>query len=86
MIMNSILTEEFIFHKDIHSVISKNIKKYRMEKGLTQLQLSELVELSHDFIRRIESPKGDNNFSLETLYKISVVLDVPMDNFLAEDE
>jgi len=84
--MNPLLNEEFDFHKDIHSVISKNIKKYRMEKGLTQLELSELVDLSHDFIRRIESPKGDNSFSLETLYKISIVLDIPMDKFLIEDE
>ena len=46
------------FDSAIYDTIRKNIKKYRKEKGLTSAQLAELVDLSHDFIRQIESEKA----------------------------
>ena len=66
----------------IYDIIRRNIKKYRKEKGITSAQLAELVDLSHDFIRQIESEKTRYNFSVETLYKISVALDVSLDKFI----
>ena len=67
------------FDSAIYDTIRKNIKKYRKEKGLTSAQLAELVDLSHDFIRQIESEKAHYNFSVETFYKISVALGTGMD-------
>lgn len=67
------------FDKNIYDTIRKNIKRYRKEKGLTAAELAELVGRSHDFIRQIESEKVGYNFSVETFYKISVVLGVGMD-------
>lgn len=67
------------FDKNIYDTIRYNIKKYRKEKGLTAAELAELVGRSHDFIRQIESEKVGYNFSVETFYKISVVLEVGMD-------
>ena len=67
---------------NIYDTIRRNIKKYRKEKGLTSAQLAEMVGLSHDFIRQIESEKTRYNFSVETLYKISVALDVSLDKFV----
>ena len=72
------------FNTDIYSIIRKNIKLYRKEKGLTSAQLAELVDLSHDFIRQIESEKTAYNFSVETFYKISVALGVRLDKFIEE--
>ncbi len=66
----------------IYDIIRRNIKKYRKEKGITSAQLAEMVDLSHDFIRQIESEKTRYNFSVETLYKISVALDVSLDNLI----
>lgn len=66
----------------IYDTIRRNIKKYRKEKGLTSAQLAEMVGLSHDFIRQIESEKTRYNFSVETFYKISVALDVSLDKFV----
>lgn len=63
----------------IYDTIRRNIKKYRKEKGLTSAQLAEMTDLSHDFIRQIESEKVRYNFSVETFYKISVALDVSLD-------
>ena len=66
----------------IYDVIRRNIKKYRKEKGLTSAQLAEMVDLSHDFIRQIESEKTRYNFSVETFYKISVALNISLDKFV----
>ena len=63
----------------IYDVIRRNIKKYRKEKGITAAQLAEMVDLSHDFIRQIESEKVRYNFSVETFYNISVALGVSLD-------
>ena len=70
------------FDNDIYNTIRHNIKKYRREKKLTSAQLAEMIGLSHDFIRQIESEKVGNNFSVDTLYKIAVVLEVSLDKLI----
>lgn len=77
--------QQLDFDGEIYDTIRRNIKRYRKEKGLTAAQLAELVGLSHDFIRQIESEKVHYNFSVETFYKISVALGVGMDR-LAKKE
>lgn len=71
-----------VFDEDIYNTIRRNIKKYRKEKGLTAAELAELVGRSHDFIRQIESEKVAYNFSVDTLYRISVVLEVSIDKLI----
>ncbi len=61
--------------------ISNNIKKYRRLAGITQEQLAVDVGKSYDFIRRLEYKKGQIGCSIDTLYKISVVLGVTMEKF-----
>ena len=61
---------------DIYEEIAKNIKKYRNEAGITQAELAEKVGLSHEFIRRIESKKGRKTFTIDTIYKISLALNI----------
>ena len=68
-----------IFEHDIYNVIRLNIRKYRKERKMTAAVLSELVDVSHDFIRQIESEKVKTNFSVDTLYRIAVALDVSVD-------
>ena len=74
------------FDENIYNTIRKNIKKYRKERGLTSAQLAEMVDLSHDFIRQIESEKVGYNFSVETFYKISVALEVSLDKLIEKNE
>lgn len=76
---------ELQFDNAIYDTIRRNIKKYRKQNGLTSAQLAEMVGLSHDFIRQIESEKTRYNFSVETFYRISVALGVGMD-MLAEKQ
>lgn len=61
---------------NIYEQIAKNIKKYRMLAGITQAKLAEAVGVSHEFIRRIESKKGIKTFSIDTIWKVSLVLNI----------
>ncbi|HBA37325.1 MAG TPA: XRE family transcriptional regulator [Firmicutes bacterium] len=70
------------FDNDIYNTIRKNIRKYRKERGLTSSQLAEMVNLSHDFIRQIQSDKAGYNFSVDTFYRISVALGVKLDDLI----
>lgn len=64
------------YEVNIYEQISRNIKKYRTEVGITQAVLAERVGVSHEFIRRIESKKGVKTFSVDTIWKISLALDI----------
>lgn len=72
---------DFNFDENIMVKVSNNIRKYRTIARITQEQLAVDVGKSYDFIRRLEYKKGEIGCSLDTLYKISVVLGVTMDKF-----
>lgn len=72
---------EFKFDENIMVKVSANIKKYRRIAGITQEQLAVDVGKSYDFMRRLEFKKGAIGCSIDTLYRISVVLGVTMDKF-----
>ncbi len=72
---------DFKFDDDIRKKISNNIRKYRLKAGITQEQLALDIGKSYDFTRRLEFRKGDIGCSIDTLYKISVVLDTRIDKF-----
>ena len=61
---------------NIYEQIARNIKKYRKQAGITQAALAERVGVSHEFIRRIESKKGVKTFSVDTIWKISLALNI----------
>ena len=68
------------FDKDITQTIIQNIIKYRKAKGYTQEQLALMAEICYDFMKKIET--GKSGFSIQTLYKISVVLETGVDKLL----
>ena len=63
-------------HSDIYDDVAKNIKYYRKSKNMTQAQLAEKTEYSHEFIRRIEAPNSKKNFSIEAVSNIAKALDI----------
>ena len=71
-------------NNSIYDVVRKNIKKYRKLQGITQAELAERVNLSHDYIRQIESLKVAKNFSVQTIYDISVALKIDIGKFFKE--
>jgi len=78
--------EKMNFDTNIYDTIRRNIKKYRKFCGITAAQLAERVDLSHDFIRQIESEKAAYNFSVDTFYKISVALGVTLDALIEKQD
>lgn len=74
----------FNFDKNIKEIVSKNIKKYRIQAGITQEQLAVDIEKSYDFVKRLEFKKGEVGCSLDTMYRISVVLEQPLGKFFEE--
>ena len=77
---------EFIFDKNVNEIVSKNIKRYRKQAKVTQEQLALDIEKSYDFVRRLEFKKGKIGRSLDTVYRISVVLNVPLYKFFIDEE
>ena len=63
------------------SVISKNIRKLRKEKGLSQDKLSKLADVAFHTIVKIESGETKNP-TIDTVKKISKALGVTIDNLL----
>ena len=67
------------FSKSIYNNIRNNVKKYRKQKGLTSSELATAIGITDEYMRRLESEKSKCGFSFETLYKISVALEVSID-------
>lgn len=75
-----------INEKMVNNKIGKNIKKYRLlysinTQNLTQKDLAEKVGVSVSLIGGLESKKSSGGISIYNLYKISEILNVPIDKF-----
>jgi len=68
----------------MYTALRKNVKKYREEKGLSQLQLSYAMGYkSVSLVSAAELAKDDKHFNLEHLYKISKILDIELSNLIS---
>ncbi|MBE5822167.1 MAG: helix-turn-helix transcriptional regulator [Clostridiales bacterium] len=65
------------FDADIRKTVIKNLRKIRKEKGYTQEDVALMSEISYGFYKGIET--GKKGFSVETIYKLSIVLEVNLD-------
>lgn len=80
---------KFKSEKELYSVIGKNIRYYRKlyslnKKELTQEQLAEIANVSTSLIGNLESKKTYQGISIYNLYKISNILEVPIENFFID--
>ena len=69
---------------NIYNIIGKNIKKYRIKKGLKQRELAESLYLSDSFIAKLESVTHQT-ISIDTLEEIAEVLDCDIRDFFDKD-
>ena len=65
----------------VYYLVSRNLKRIRKEKGLTQEKLAELSNYSVEFIMNIESEKYYQTFSLGTLWQFGKALNVDIREF-----
>ncbi len=80
---------DFIKEKELYSIIGKNIRYYRKlyslnKKELTQESLAEIANVSTSLIGNLESKKTQQGISIYNLYKISKILDVPIEKFFID--
>lgn len=76
--------------KDFYNIIGQNIKKYRNEYNkkygkMTQELLAEKLNTSVSFISKLESKRTYQSISIPTLYKISIILKIPIDKLIEGD-
>ena len=67
---------------ELYQTISKNIKYYREQKGLTQFQLAEEAKISISYLSKIEAAGLNKSFSISVLNQIANALDVDISFFL----
>ncbi len=70
----------------IYELVSRNIQKQRKLKHITQEELAMKTNYSVQFISNIESKKNHQTFSLGTLWRIALVLDIDIKVLFDEDE
>ena len=59
-------------------LLGLTIAYYRKLRGLTQAELAEATNLSRTQISNIEAPNGKTSISLNKLFDIADVLEVPV--------
>ena len=69
-------------HLDKYNRLGLKISYYRKVKGMTQEQLAEELGKSLSFIGAVEAPNIDRTISLDTLFDISDVLEIPASKLL----
>ena len=65
------MSKEAYTNKNIYDTVRKNIKKYRLLANMTQQDLADASDLSHGYIREIESLNMGSTFSLDAVEKIA---------------
>lgn len=69
-------------YKEEYIRLGLKIAYYRKLKGFTQEKLAESINKNAAFIGHVEAPNINKAISLDTLFDIAEVLDVPAHKFL----
>lgn len=80
MIKNVVFDDEKI--NEFYRLVSTNVVRIRKQKKISQLKLAVAIgHQSPTFIGKAEILAENKHFNLEHLFKISIVLDVGMQEF-----
>lgn len=71
---------------DLYRVIGTNIKYYREQAKLTQIQLAEQVQISISYLSKIEAAGCNKSLSISVLNQIANVLSVEIGEFFKEEK
>lgn len=69
---------------DLYHVIGTNIKHYREQANLTQVQLAEQAKISISYLSKIEATGCNKSVSISVLNQIANVLGVEINDFFKE--
>ena len=71
-----------LMYESEYMQLGLKIAYYRKMRGLTQEQLAEKIDRTPAFIGHVEAPNINKAVSLDTLFEIAKVLNVPAYKFL----
>lgn len=75
-----------LLNKDYMPIIYKNIKRYRKQSGIRLMDVAEILDISYDYLRRMESENDlVKTCSLKLLIKFSILFNKPLGEFLKID-
>ena len=67
--------------REIKNTISRNIRGFRLKRGISQDRLSKLADLSLNTVVKVESGRNPNP-TIQTLAKIAKSLNVKVDDLI----
>lgn len=66
---------------DLQKVVGRNLRAYRMERGLSQEDFAEVVGVHRTYMGGLE--RGERNLTLQSLERLAEELGVPVRELLA---
>ena len=75
-----------LIYESEYRQLGLKIAYYRKLRGLTQEELAEKIDRTPAFIGHVEAPNINKAVSLDTLFDIAVVLNIPVHKFLMFDD
>ena len=77
--------ERNLYELYFKKIVIEHIRDARIAKVWTQARLADAIDVSHEFVRSLESLKGQNTFSAFTAWRISKALNVSLEELLECD-
>ena len=80
------MKEKAYIHDDeyYYSIIRKNVKKFRLKKGLTQQELADMTEMSREYICDIENESRNKHLTIAVLGRIVESLQIDITDFFKQ--
>ena len=66
----------------LRKIFSNNLRKFRIEKGLSQEELAEKARVHRTYIGSVE--RGERNITINVMEKISIAIEKPITEFFRE--
>ena len=66
---------------DLYNTIRQNIKYYRKQRGITQIQLAEEAKISISYLSKIEAAGLSKSLSISVLNQIANALNIDIEKF-----
>ena len=67
----------------LRKIFSNNVRKYRIDKKLSQKELAEIANLHRTYIGSVE--RGERNITIDVMEKICIALEMPALDLLKEN-
>ena len=83
----TLIKEKSYIHDDeyYYTIIRRNIRKFRIERNLTQQDLADMTELSREYICDIENEKRGKHLTIAVLGRIAEALNVDIREFFVDN-